>query len=81
MKRRQLRDLYFRFIRGTELEAKVSIRETLSALHFGGFIELWPGPDAPTHYTDTEHLRSFGRDAYADAARTYIKQFIAENSK
>lgn len=60
-KTKPIRDLYFRFIEGTDLDGKINAQEVAKILSDAGIIDLVPHRTRPAfeHYTDSIALKDF----------------------
>lgn len=63
-KTKPIRDLYFRFIEGTELDGKLNAQQCAEIMARHGFIELIPHRTQPVieHYRDAKLMAALGSD-------------------
>lgn len=63
-KTKPIRDLYFRFIEGTELDGKLNAQQCAEIMARHGYIKLVPHDSRPAieHYRDTVLMAELGAD-------------------
>lgn len=76
------RDLYFRYLRGTDLEDETTPAEVACVLHRAGLIDLFESAEGTglTHYRDTGLMLGTSRQEILNLIREYVEKRILKNS-
>lgn len=70
-----LRDLYFRYLKGTDCADRLESTEVACLLHRQGLIDLFADPEGTglTHYRDTGLMQGMG----LTDVRTLLKEYVS----